>query len=49
MVSTSECDWAAVGLTAFAFFALFRLRWGMLRTLGLSAGLGCVYYLLTFT
>lgn len=35
-------DLPATAVTAFAFLALFRLRWGMLRTLAASAALGLV-------
>jgi len=38
-------DWATIGLAAVAFVAIFRWEWDMLKTLGLSAGLGMIYYL----
>ena len=41
----ASLDVAALVLAAGAFFALFRLQWGMLPTLGLSAGLGLLYHL----
>lgn len=42
-------DWGAIGLALLSFVALFRLRWDMLRTLGLSAGLGMIYFLVFLT
>jgi len=38
-------DWASVGLAAVGFYVIFRLEWDMLKTLGLCAGLGMIYYL----
>jgi chromate transporter len=39
-------DWAALGIVIAAFVALFRLRWGMLATLGGCALLGIAAYFL---
>jgi len=38
-------DVAAVVIAILAFLALFRLRWGMLRTLGAAAGVGMAWFL----
>ncbi len=38
-------DPAAVAIASLAAVALFLFRWGMLRTLGLSAAAGLIYYL----
>lgn len=39
-------DWAGVGIALIAFFMLFRLRWGMLKTLLVSVIIGSLWYLL---
>ena len=39
-------DWASLLIAVGAFIALFRLKWGMITTLAVSAGLGLVYYLI---
>lgn len=39
-------DWAGLGIVLIAFFMLFRLKWGMLKTLLGSILLGMCYYLL---
>jgi chromate transporter len=36
----SSADLFSIGIAVFAFFTLFRLRWGMFATLGVSAFLG---------
>lgn len=41
----ASVDWATIALAAVAFLAIFRWKWDMLKTLGLSAGLGMIYYL----
>jgi chromate transporter len=46
-VDVTTVDLAAVALAAFAFIALVRLKWPLLLTLAVSAGLGFVYFLLT--
>jgi len=35
----------SVVIAAFALFVIFRLKWSMIRTLGVSAGLGMLYHL----
>jgi chromate transporter len=42
-------DPAAAAIAAGAFFAMFRLRWSMLRTLGISAAVGAALHLTVLT
>ncbi|MCH9648367.1 MAG: chromate efflux transporter [Deltaproteobacteria bacterium] len=44
--SWQTLDLAAAAIAVLAAVALFRLRWGMIRTLALSTTLGLVYFLL---
>jgi chromate transporter len=39
-------DWASLMIAVAAFYALFRLKWGMIATLSFSALIGLVYYLI---
>lgn len=39
-------DWFALLVALGAFFALFRLKWGMLQTLAVAAGVGILYFML---
>jgi chromate transporter len=45
----SSVDFPALAIAVFAFFALFRLRWGILSTLGSSAllGIGMAFFGMT--
>jgi chromate transporter len=40
----SSLDIPALLLSLLAFFATFRVHWGMFKTLGVCAGLGLIYY-----
>jgi chromate transporter len=42
----STARWASIAIAAFAFFALFRRGWGMVRTLAVCTSVGAAYYLL---
>ncbi len=44
-VELASVDLVAVGLAVFAFIALVRLRWSLLLTLAVSAGLGSAWFL----
>ena len=45
-LSYSTPDWVALGLAAFAAFALWRLKWGVIRVIAASAAAGLVLRLL---
>lgn len=40
-------DWAALVIATLAFVALLKWNWDMIKVLGVSAGIGLTYYLLT--
>jgi chromate transporter len=46
MPNPATVDFASIAITAGAFVAMFRLKWGMLRTLAIAAAVGLLWFLL---